>query len=72
MTACAPPLVKKSRTAKPSALSGHSPPNCRSKSANPLTTTGSSAGPRRVRPTNAVIEVATPVMACTPPLTSSM
>ena len=32
MTAVEPPLRKKSRTEKPSVLSFHRPPNCRSKS----------------------------------------
>jgi hypothetical protein len=69
--ACEPPLAKKSRTAKPRLLCTHSGPKTRSKSALLFSTVGSFTGPRRARPMNAVIEVATPVMVCTPLGTSS-
>ncbi|WP_210297448.1 hypothetical protein [Bradyrhizobium sp. 2S1] len=74
MMACVPPLRKKSRTAYPSALPIHSPPKMRSKSPKLLIVVDSSVGPRSARPTNAAIDVPTPVMVmvCTPLGTSSM
>src|SRR6476646_2660008 len=66
MTAWLPPFRKKSRTAKPSALGSHSPPNVFSKSLNELIVTAPFTGPRRARPMNAVIDVATPVIVLTP------
>src|SRR5215813_99194 len=44
----------------------HSPPNLRSKSPKFVISTGSLMGPMRARPTNAAIDVATPVIVRTP------
>jgi hypothetical protein len=66
MIAWLPPLLKKSKTAKPSLLSFHRPPKMRSKSPNPLMVTGLFTGPFRARPMKAVMEVATPVIVRTP------
>jgi hypothetical protein len=67
-----PPFRKKSRTANPRDCPIARPPKVLSKSAKPSTVNGVSRGPRDVRPTNAAIEVATPVMVRTPLLTSCM
>src|SRR2546425_13229793 len=67
-----PPLMKKSRTAKPRGLSTHRPPNSFSKSPKLLIVAAPFVDPRRARPMNAVIEVATAVMVRTPLGISSM
>ena len=67
-----PPLRKKSRTAKPSLLVVHRPPNVRSNSAHESTSVAVSTGPIGAAPMSAVIDVATPTIVRTPLGTSSM
>ena len=59
MIALLPPLRKKSRTAKPSLLSIHRPPNCCSNSSKLKIVAGWFTGPRSARPRNAVVAVST-------------
>src|SRR5450755_1626295 len=66
-----PPFRKKSRTENPRWESFDKPPKVRSKSAKLLIVVGSLAGPRSASPTNAAIEVATPVIVWTPLAISS-
>ena len=67
-----PPFWKHCSAAKVIGASSHRLPNTRSNSAKLNTRTGRSTGPRRVRPTIAVIDVATPLIVRTPLGTSSM
>jgi hypothetical protein len=66
MMACVPPLVKNCRTAYETGLSRSRPPYWRSKSAKLEIVIARLGSPLRVYPTNAAIEVATPVIVCTP------
>src|ERR671935_176 len=52
-------------------MSAESAPNCASYSAKLPTIIGASIGPDAVTPTNAVVEVGTPAMACMPEAASS-
>jgi hypothetical protein len=71
MMAWLPPFRKKSCTAKPTLCPIASPPNVLWKSAKPFIVSGVLTGPREVRPTNAAMDVATPVIVRTPLLISS-
>ena len=75
ISASDPPFRNKWYTAKDMGPSLHSPPKMRSYAAKLQMRTGLSAsvdtGPRRARPTNAVIDVATPVIVRAPLGTSS-
>jgi hypothetical protein len=72
ISASRPPFRKNCWTAKLIVLLSQSPPKARVNSAKLWTSVGVFTGPRLAKPTNAVIEVATPVIGWTPLGTSSI